>query len=63
VKGFPAAHRAKLHSTTPLERFNGEIVRRTEVVGIVPDEPSIRRLIGAIPLEQTTSGPCSAAAP
>ncbi|SFU53598.1 Transposase (or an inactivated derivative) [Methylobacterium sp. 174MFSha1.1] len=50
--GFPAAHRAKLHSTNPLERLNGEIKRRTEVVGIFPDERSIRRLVGAILLEQ-----------
>ncbi|GJD61747.1 IS256 family transposase ISMtsp13 [Methylobacterium frigidaeris] len=50
--GFPAAHRAKLHSTNPLERLTGEIKRRTEVVGIFPDEPSIRRLVGAILLEQ-----------
>ena len=33
-----AAHRAKLHSTNPLERLNGEIKRRTELVGIFPDE-------------------------
>ena len=52
--GFPAAHRAKLHSTNPLERLNGEIKRRTEVVGIVPDERSIRRLVGAILLEETS---------
>lgn len=30
---FPKEHRAKIHSTDPLERLNGEIKRRTEVVG------------------------------
>jgi transposase-like protein len=48
---FPKEHRAKIHSTNPIERLNGEIKRRTDVVGIFPNEASITRLIGAILLE------------
>ncbi len=50
---FPQTHRAKLHSTNPIERLNGEIKRRTNVVGIFPNEAAITRLIGAIIMEQS----------
>src|SRR6476661_666990 len=48
---FPKDHRPMIHSTNPLERLNGEIKRRTDVVGIFPDEDAITRLVGAILLE------------
>lgn len=50
--GFPTQHCAKLHSTSPLERLNGEIKRRSEVVGIFTNEKGVTRLVGALLLEQ-----------
>ena len=49
---FPREHRAKLHSINPIERLNGEIKRRTGVVGIFPNDEAIVRLVGALLLEQ-----------
>ena len=48
---FPAEHWPKLRSTNPLERFNREIGRRTDVVGIFPNDPSLVRLVSMLAIE------------
>jgi len=49
---FPADHWRKLRSTNPLERLNREIGRRTDVVGIFPDDASLIRLATSLVIEQ-----------
>ena len=49
---LPRAHWRKIASTNPLERVNKEIKRRSNVVGIFPDDASVIRLVGAVLLEQ-----------
>ena len=66
---FPKEHRTKLHSNNPIERLNGEIKRRTEVVGMLasppfgsPTRPPSCAWSGRSCSNRTTSGPSSAAA-
>lgn len=51
-KTLPKDHWRHIHSANPLERLNKEIKRRTNVIGILPKENAVRRLVGALILEQ-----------
>ena len=48
---FPSEHWRRIYSTNPLERLNREIKRRTDVVGVFPDVPSVIRLVGTLLME------------
>ena len=50
---FPKEHWSQISNTNPLERVNKEIKRRSDVLGIFPNDDAIRRLIGALLAEQT----------
>jgi transposase-like protein len=61
IMEFPATHRRRLHSTNMAERLMEEIKRRTQVVGIFPNDASCDRLVGAILIEYHEKWQCERA--
>jgi transposase-like protein len=53
---LPKAHRTQIHSTNPLERLNAEIKRRTDVVGIFPNDAAVTASSAHCCSSRTTSG-------
>ena len=45
---FPPEHWTRLYSTNPLERLNREVKRRTDIVGVFPDQDAVIRLVGSV---------------
>lgn len=50
---FPSEHRRQIASRNNLERLNKEIKRRSNVLGIFPNDAAVKRLIGALAMEQS----------
>jgi putative transposase len=48
---FPSEHWTRLSSSNPLERLNREVKRRTDIVGVFPDQDSVIRLVGSVLME------------
>ncbi len=48
---LPERHQRRVHSTSPPERLNAELKRRSKVVGVFPNPASVGRLLGTVLME------------